>query len=240
MEQIIYPIEYLNIITSACKRGLTKKSAKELGINGQLHHIIPRSVAPELAKEKFNIVFLTHEEHYIVHKLLAEANPNNRIALAWQLMYCKKTTKEFFSAEDYAKAIAISNEFKSSDANPLKGKKRDKKVGEKISASKRGKPNGCKGRPRPKNSGRRKGMPRAYNSGAPRKCIVHINTGTIIKSIADAERFGISNGLVGINKANISTCVNGRRKSCGKDIYGNAQYWRFATQEEIKTLKEAI
>lgn len=110
MREIIYPEEYLTIIETASRRGLTKKSAEEQDIGVHGHHIIPKSVAPELANEKSNIVFLTYEEHYTAHKILAEANPDDPIAYAWNCMKINEKTKQFFSAEDYAEAMRLQSD----------------------------------------------------------------------------------------------------------------------------------
>lgn len=53
---------YCNIIQQAFDR--------DNNIQGENHHIIPRSIDPNLIKDPSNIVLLTYKEHFIVHLLL--------------------------------------------------------------------------------------------------------------------------------------------------------------------------
>lgn len=57
---------YFNIINLALCRDNIKNTYFES------HHIIPKSISPEYAKEQWNIVKLTAREHFICHKLLTK------------------------------------------------------------------------------------------------------------------------------------------------------------------------
>jgi hypothetical protein len=50
------------------------------------HHIKPKSIFPELKKNKNNIVFLTPKEHYLVHYLLTKIYDNKEIRSAYVMM----------------------------------------------------------------------------------------------------------------------------------------------------------
>ncbi len=47
-------------------------------MNGELHHIVPKSIDPSLAKFPLNIVRLTYREHYVAHLLLTKLYPDGR------------------------------------------------------------------------------------------------------------------------------------------------------------------
>lgn len=253
MRKIIYPEEYLAIIEMAAKRGLTKKSAKEQGIGGQMHHIIPKSVAPELTKEKSNIVFLTYEEHYNVHRILAEANPNDYIAIAWSCMATSKKTKRFFNSEDYAKAMELNAALNSKrmigDNNPSKRKE----VVEKQVAKRKGKPAHNKGVPmseeqKIKVSIGRKGKccgpdnpmygkkgKEAPGYGKKKKpgtgrpfvkvyCIEHPELG-IFECAKYAERKCRELGFASIYAQGILSCCKGKLNHSGLDLEGRPLHW---------------
>ena len=55
-------------------------------ISGEKHHIKPRSLFPELAKDKSNIVKLTYREHYICHWLLTKIYPSKEMICAFWFM----------------------------------------------------------------------------------------------------------------------------------------------------------
>lgn len=193
MREIIYPIEYLNIIANAVRRGLTKKTAKQLGIGGHVHHIIPKCVAPELEKEKYNIVFLTYEEHYIVHKLLAEANPKDKIAMAWSCMNTSKKTKQFFTAEDYANAMKLYNviirETTSGENSPNFGKKASDEARKKMSEAHKGK--------EPWNKGKSSAAKGKKMSDEQKVKISISNKGKTSKPMSDETKEKISNANKG-------------------------------------------
>lgn len=46
-------------------------------MSGENHHIVPRSIRPDLAKDKDNIVRLTYREHYVAHLLLYKIYEND-------------------------------------------------------------------------------------------------------------------------------------------------------------------
>lgn len=229
MRNIIYPIEYLNIISNAIRRGLTKKTAKQLGIGGHIHHIIPKTVAPELSKEKYNMVFLTYEEHYTVHKILAEANMNDDIAYAWGCMSTSKETKRFFTSEDYAIAMELSSNLKSKrmsgDGNYMSGKTHTDEELYLMSVNRKGK---CCGEDNPMYGINTHEL---YGTGQKDKKIICLEYSYIdFKSIMDAERTAPNYGFKKVSASGIRGCINNpdKFKSCGKDAEGNKLHWALA------------
>lgn len=87
---------------------------------GHNHHILPKSMFPEYAKCKWNIVRLSVFEHLLAHKLLAEIVVNNkdqhRMVCAYNLM--SKTAKE-----RTPELLQRMRELNSGELNPMWGRK---------------------------------------------------------------------------------------------------------------------
>lgn len=82
-----YTAWYFSIITRAKDR--------ELSTGYERHHIVPKSLVPEYAADKDNIVRLTYREHFICHALLVRMLINkehrNKMAYAlWRLLHKRK------------------------------------------------------------------------------------------------------------------------------------------------------
>lgn len=82
------------------------------------HHIKPKSLFPELAKDKSNLVKLTYREHYLAHHLLyryyksiGDKNASFKMGNAWMLM-CKNGDGLHVSINDFEKAKKYCNEEK--------------------------------------------------------------------------------------------------------------------------------
>jgi hypothetical protein len=67
-----YSKVYFNIIINAHSRAKTRKTAKKILGYVEGHHIVPKSICPELSKCGENIVYLTAREHFICHMLLTK------------------------------------------------------------------------------------------------------------------------------------------------------------------------
>ena len=66
------------------------------------HHILLESVYPEysdLKEHMWNGVFLTHENHFIAHSLLASSCENNKAISAWNLMNICNANKVEYTGE---------------------------------------------------------------------------------------------------------------------------------------------
>lgn len=97
-----YKKVYMNLIESRLKN-----PPKE---NFEKHHILPKSLFPEKAKDKSNLVKLTYREHYLAHHLLykyyksiGDKNASIKMVCAWMRM-CKNTDGLHVSINDYEKA----------------------------------------------------------------------------------------------------------------------------------------
>jgi len=59
---------YYNIINNAIQQHRLKNTTQYY----ESHHILPKSIFPEFAKNKTNLVLLTPKEHFVCHKLLVK------------------------------------------------------------------------------------------------------------------------------------------------------------------------
>lgn len=70
----------------------------------EMHHVLPKSIYPEHAKSKWNIVRLTYKDHYRVHEVLPQIITIEEFRLkmlrAWWLMTTSKKSKSI-SGDDY-------------------------------------------------------------------------------------------------------------------------------------------
>ena len=74
-----YTTTYFKIVTNAqnrvaiySTRAAKKREATRLKGYVEAHHIVPRSIAPDCAKDSNNLVYLTPKEHYVCHLLLTK------------------------------------------------------------------------------------------------------------------------------------------------------------------------
>jgi hypothetical protein len=79
--------DYLDLITKALIENRVKLERQDSNyIYYEGHHILPRSLYPDFAKEPLNIVLLTAREHYLAHKYLASMFPHTNLVFAfWRL-----------------------------------------------------------------------------------------------------------------------------------------------------------
>ena len=106
-------IEYFDFIESI----LSKKRVKVSKLSSdyvyyESHHILPKSLFPELAAEKDNQILLTAREHFIAHKLLFNAIPCQKMGYAlWKMACCNRNIASVTDEEyEQAKLIYISQE----------------------------------------------------------------------------------------------------------------------------------
>ena len=85
-----YYIWYSNICLRALNRILPDS------IYTETHHILPKSIYPQYAKDKDNLVKLTAREHFICHWLLTKFINDNKIIYAFSMMLPNKTSKRYF------------------------------------------------------------------------------------------------------------------------------------------------
>jgi len=78
--------------------------------NFEKHHILPKSLFPEKAKDERNLVKLDYKAHYVAHHLLylhyksiGDKNAMNKMAHAWMRM-CKNNNGSHVSINEFKKA----------------------------------------------------------------------------------------------------------------------------------------
>ena len=89
-------MNYKKVYDSLIQKRLDNKLDKT--VQGEIHHIKMKSIFPELANEKSNLVKLTYREHFIAHKLLFKIYKNSEFSSQvtwafWRMCYCKKDDK---------------------------------------------------------------------------------------------------------------------------------------------------
>lgn len=192
------------------------------------------------ADEENNLIDLFAREHYEVHRLLALENPNNeKILFAWWIMSTKSsnTNKRYeLTAEEYEEAkIALSNaqsmakkeQFLNKENHPMFGKNHSEESKNKMRKAKLGKPSPKKGqavselereRLRQIKLGSKwskeqhEKMDGRYANGNSVCCV------PIYSPELDESFWGLQEvcDKYGFSKPNLSKCLNGERKHCGK------------------------
>ena len=149
-------MNYIEIYNSLIEKRKSYPPEKDF----EKHHIKPKCLFPELAKDKNNLVKLTYREHYIAHHLLyryyksiEDKNALFKMCCAWMRM-CKNRNGLHISINAYEKVkkycneerkkIKVSEETKEKLRNlPNKGKgaseEIEKERARKISEAKKGK-----------------------------------------------------------------------------------------------------
>lgn len=154
---------------------------------GEVHHILPESIYPELVDVSWNLVNLSYQDHYRVHELLPYmlvGQGKYKMLCAWNQM-CGRTRGEFVDKERYAflkEEFSKNNPSKRDDVKQLKkqkitknwsdpdyrkahsgenhpmyGKKMSEEHKEKLSKSRTGVPSPLKGKVRPNLKGKMAG-----------------------------------------------------------------------------------
>ncbi len=119
---------------------------------GEKHHILPRSMWPEYAFCKWNIVKLSYQDHYTVHELLAnmclQIRDKAKMLRAWRMMATKDGVVldlETFvrMREEFVKSITGENNHNygiTGEDHPNYGIKRSKETLERMSISAKARP----------------------------------------------------------------------------------------------------
>jgi len=100
--------EYFSLIESALSENRTRKRKTDPNyIYYECHHILPRSLFPELIEAKDNKVLLTAREHFIAHKLLFDSIPCQPLGHAlWKMACCNKDIASV-TPEEYEEARLV-------------------------------------------------------------------------------------------------------------------------------------
>ena len=148
---------YDDLINNAKKENRQKRRISDKNyICYHDHHIVPKSIAPELDKEPSNQVLLTPEEHFDAHYFLWKAYPEEvKYAVCFYFISHtvdgKELTKEEYGELKRAEQLWLS-ENRKGEKNPMfrrnayEGKTEEemKEIGEKISQKLKGKPKGIR------------------------------------------------------------------------------------------------
>ena len=114
-----YLDKYIDLMETAKARGWTKKTAP---VYTEGHHILPRSWMPNNY-----IVQLTAKEHFVAHRLLAKAFPEDQaMAMAYWMMCSMKTDKQ---VRDFKVTSSQFSYARESMSNAV----RQSKIGSKLS-----------------------------------------------------------------------------------------------------------
>lgn len=102
--------QYLSIITEALLANRRRyRKSDERYVYYEQHHILPKSLYPQYAKDKTNLVLLTAEEHFECHRLLVEILQAPEMIFAYLLMSRnRELTPEAFEKLKQEFAVAIS------------------------------------------------------------------------------------------------------------------------------------
>ena len=85
--------KYYTWYSNICQRALLRNLPSN--IYTEKHHILPKSLYPEYAKNKDNLVKLTAREHFICHWILTKLIKDPKIVYAFQMMIPNKTSKRY-------------------------------------------------------------------------------------------------------------------------------------------------
>ena len=101
------------------------------------HHILPRSMFPDLAKDPSNIIAVPARVHFILHYLLWKAYRNTKMWNAFKFMVsCSSTQNRYFNSRLYASLkeanIKLPQEHKKKISNSLKGIRRSEETKAKM------------------------------------------------------------------------------------------------------------
>ena len=139
-------MNYKQIHDSIIDRAKTRVLPKE--VYTERHHIIPRCMGG--SDDKSNLVDLTAKEHFIVHKLLVEINPNiYGLVLAVIFMMKGKSGNQNrgykFSSREYQRVRELCSKLQSELTKGEKaywyGREKSLEMREKISNTLKGRPN---------------------------------------------------------------------------------------------------
>lgn len=214
------------------------------------HHIIPRCIGGN--DEESNLIDLYAREHYEVHKLLAQENPENeKLTFAWWIMSTKSPNtngRYEMTAQEYELAkIALSEAqskakkewFTNKENHPMFGKTHSEESKDKMSKAKKGKPSPKRGRPVSDKEKERlrqmklgskwskeqhEKMDGRYANGNSTCCV------PIYCPELDESFWGLQEACdkYGFTKPNISKCLKGERKHSGRHpVTGEKLTWQY-------------
>lgn len=212
------------------------------------HHITPKCMGG--TDDDWNLIDLFAKEHYEAHKLLALENPEcEKLVFAWWIMSTKSSNTDGryeLTAEEYEEAkIALSTTqskikksmFENPENHPMYGKHHSVEAKEKMRNAKQGKASPKKGIPVSNEEKERlrqiklgsvwsqeqhDKMDGRYANGNS-SCCVPVYCPELNESFWGLQEVC---DKYGFSKPNISKCLSGERKHCGKHpITGEKLSW---------------
>jgi hypothetical protein len=93
LNQINSSSKYYKWYRNICLRAINRILPNT--IYTETHHILPKSIYPQYAKDKNNLVTLTAREHFICHWLLTKFIKDSKIVYAFQMMIPNKTSNRY-------------------------------------------------------------------------------------------------------------------------------------------------
>lgn len=122
------------------------ESRKQLKLDyNETHHICPRSMFPELTKDKTNLILLSAREHFIAHYLLMKTYMNTSMIYGFITMKQKNGGQyRYINSRLYEVGRIIHSKdmkTKTGDKNSFYNKKHSQESKDKMSKSKKGRPN---------------------------------------------------------------------------------------------------
>ena len=149
-----YHTWYFNIIRNAQNSERTKLKISDGNYEYfENHHIKPKSLYPEISKDKENLVLLTAKEHFICHLLLCKFTVSNAkykmINALIKMVYCKSDNQIRYQSKSYSmirkliaeknsarmKGVPKSDDWKRLMSSKMKGRKMNEEFSKKRSES---------------------------------------------------------------------------------------------------------
>ena len=152
---------FLNYLRLVDKCYTLESSRYSEGVKGAKHHILPKSMYPEYEKKSeesdfnWNVVLMTHKEHFVAHHLLYEIyGRSGPMATAFKMIlggrftreFCRKSNLDqlskwrFKHSEEEVSRMRLrrhTEESKKKMSDSLRGKKRSDETRRRISESKK-------------------------------------------------------------------------------------------------------
>ena len=213
------------------------------------HHILPKCMGG--SDDADNLIDLYAREHYEAHKLLALENPKNeKLVFAWWIMSTKSSNtggRYDLTAEEYEEAKMVLSEaqsrtkkeqFSNKENHPMFGKKHSDESKEKMRKAKQGKPSHKKGQQvsqQEKERLRQLKLGSKWSTEQHEKMDGRYTNGKSVCCVPvycpelDESFWGLQEvcDKYGFSKPNLSKCLTGERKHCGRHpITGEQLTWQ--------------
>lgn len=216
---------YIRIIKNAKSRKTYETETYEE------HHILPRSLFPNWAKRKSNIVKLTLREHYFVHQLLVKIYPCHEMTFAlWQMSmkYKLKGSRDYENSKSLYKKYA--KEFWNKDEIRLRSRSQQVEIWKNEDLLKKHSEILKEVMNRPEIAEKRnKGVKAARCT--PVRCK---ETGEVFESLGAAAEWCKIKSM-----AKIGECARGERQHCGRHPETNEQLsWEYVGHTNAKKSKQ--